>query len=252
MSAEAENAFSTTARLILGGPLEGIDSYGPWLMRHLGQERTCNSFFHSKKLRLILQYAFMEKIPSNRILGFDEIKEARQLSLQPANLSTLKGVVGEFAKIALFNLDMRKGEDRNNPETIGVEDTLNTYKSQDAFNSKWVSHTSYTKFAEYSFGCYRLFYSKYCINCYNCVKCTCCFECDSLKECSRAYFCHNCENVHDALFCSNAKNLRYAVCNVPVGKESYERIKAILLTYVLTELKSKKSLEQDIFNIGEK
>jgi hypothetical protein len=252
MSAEAENAFSTTTKLVLGEPLKGIDSYGPWLMRHLGEVRNYKSLFGQKRLRIVNQYSFMGEIPPKKAISFAEIKEGRKLRAEPKSITSLPSLLGEFSKIACFNLDMRKGEDRNNPETIGVEDTLNTYKSQDAFNSKWVSHTSYTKFAEYSFGCYRLFYSKYCINCYNCVKCTGCFECDSLKESSRAYFCHNCENVHDALFCSNAKNLRYAICNVAVGREQYERVKAILLNCVLGELNKKKSLEIGIFNIGEK
>jgi hypothetical protein len=251
MNPEAEGTFSTTTRLLFGKGLAGIDSYGEWLMRHLGKEVRLKSMLGGGKLRIVRQYPFMELIPKNRMISFGEKGAAAGLKMEIGEGASLREVLEGFGQIACFNLDMRKGEDRNNVETVGVEDTVNTYKAQDAFNSKGVAYTSYTKFSECSFGCYRLFYSKYCINCYNCVKCTGCFECDSCKESSGAYFCHNCENVHDAMFCSNAKNLRYAIGNVEVGRGRYAELKKILLDYVLGELEKKKSADLDIFSIGE-
>lgn len=253
MNKEAGEAFSTTARLLFGEPLSGIDSYSEWLLRHLGEREAIKSALGEETIHLIKQYAFLNLIPRNRIITFPQMeKRARAMKASPAENCSPESVFAEFQKIAYFNLDIRCGTNRNNEGTMGLEDTTDTYNSQDAFNSRCTGYVSYTKFSENAFGCYRAFYSKYCINCYNCVKCTCCFECDSLKESSRAYFCHNCENVHDALFCSNAKNLRYAVANVAVGKEEYERLKAILLKHVLSELLKKKSLDLDIFNIGGK
>ncbi len=46
-----------------------------------------------------------------------------------------------------------------------------------------------------------------CNYCYNCNKCN---NCDNCDDCDNCYLCRN------------AKNLRYAICNVELGKEDYE------------------------------
>lgn len=252
-SAGVEAVFSTATRLLFGEALSGMDDYAEWLLRHLGEREEARSSFGGERIQFIRQYSFLDLIPRERIITFREMEtEARGMKSGVSAESGPVKVLEEFPKIAYFNLDIQCGTNRDNFGTMGMEDTVNTYKSQDVFNSKGMGYSSYTKFTECSFGCYRAFYSKYCINCYNCVKCTGCFECDSCMDSSRAYFCHNCENVHDVMFCSNVKNLRYAIGNVVVGRGEYGRIKRMFLDYMLGELKSRKGLGLDIFNIGGK
>ena len=56
--------------------------------------------------------------------------------------------------------------------------------------------------------------------------------------------------MSNAILCFNAKNLRYAVGNVEVGPDEFARIKKMLLGHVANELKTKKMLDSDIYNVG--
>ncbi|HIH23141.1 TPA: hypothetical protein HA238_05415 [Candidatus Micrarchaeota archaeon] len=56
--------------------------------------------------------------------------------------------------------------------------------------------------------------------------------------------------MSNAILCFNAKNLRYAVGNVEVGREEFERIKKMLLGYVTEELRVKKTCGIDIYSIS--
>jgi hypothetical protein len=47
-----------------------------------------------------------------------------------------------------------------------------------------------------------------------------CFRCSLCSDCSR---CSDCFDCSDCYLCRNAKGLRYAICNVVLGKENYER-----------------------------
>ena len=64
------------------------------------------------------------------------------------------------------------------------------------------------------------------------------------------YYCHNVENCHGAILCSNVKNLRYAVCNIEVGREEFARVKALLLARIVSELKEKGECAMDVYSVG--
>ncbi|MCX6778422.1 MAG: hypothetical protein NT157_06085 [Candidatus Micrarchaeota archaeon] len=76
-------------------------------------------------------------------------------------------------------------------------------------------------------------------------------EVDSSYSARDSYFCHNCENIESCIFCFNAKSMSYAICNTPVSREEYSRIKKMLLAYVNKELDEKNSLGLSIFNLSE-
>lgn len=53
-----------------------------------------------------------------------------------------------------------------------------------------------------------------CSDCPNCSYCSSCFHC---------YNCFGCSHCSDCYMCRNAFGLQYAICNVVVGKENYEK-----------------------------
>ncbi|MCK4319870.1 hypothetical protein KAW38_04850 [Candidatus Micrarchaeota archaeon] len=250
MNQEVENALSTTTKLLFGKELTPLDEYEGWLRQHIGEGENIKTKLTGENIRLIKQYRFLELIPKEKIVSFYEGEtKASEIKIKELKENmTLNELLQEIPEIAYFNVDVQVGKNKNNTETMGLEDTVNTYRANDAFNSKNIAYSSYTKYSEFIFGSFRVFYSKFCINCYNCVRATVAFECDSVKDSTNAYFCHNCENVHDALFCSNAKNLKYAVGNVEVGRDAYQRVRKILVDGIIKSLEKKGGFETDIFN----
>ena len=68
--------------------------------------------------------------------------------------------------------------------------------------------------------CYR------CSDCSDCYRCSYCYHCSDCSRCSHCSSCSNCFYCYSCSYCSgcrNAKNLKYAICNVEVGKEAYEK-----------------------------
>ncbi len=59
-----------------------------------------------------------------------------------------------------------------------------------------------------------------CSNCIFCNSCKNCYICDNCNYCYSCYNCHNCENCYN---CRYSKNLKYAILNVELTKEEYEK-----------------------------
>jgi len=51
----------------------------------------------------------------------------------------------------------------------------------------------------------------------NCSDCYHCSDCSGCADCS---YCSNCSDCYQ---CRNANGLKYAICNIEVGKEAYEK-----------------------------
>ena len=43
------------------------------------------------------------------------------------------------------------------------------------------------------------------------------------SDCSNCFTCFNCTDCTDCYMCRNAKRLKYAICNVEMSKEDYEK-----------------------------
>ena len=65
-----------------------------------------------------------------------------------------------------------------------------------------------------------------CFNCSDCSRCSCCSRCSicsNCSDCSRCSICSRCSNCSNCSDCRNAIGLRYAICNVELGKVDYEK-----------------------------
>ena len=118
----------------------------------------------------------------------------------------------------------------------------------DCFYSKFIAFDWFCDYNDHTFGCQFTFYSQFCIKCCHSSSLSRCFECDSCSKCADSYFCHDCEGLQGCLFCFNVNNLRYAVANVVVGKEKFEKLKKELLTSVAQQLRENASASLSIYN----
>ncbi|MFH1448595.1 MAG: hypothetical protein ABIG39_07065, partial [Candidatus Micrarchaeota archaeon] len=196
----------------------------------------------------------LKGLPSSRIVSLSEAlgsAQKQQINIPPGEVPSLDEIVRGVCEKAVCTLEVSEGQSRNNPDTVSIFDSIDTYRSLWATRTKHSAFNSVVTESDYIFGGYmRVLYSGFCINCHNVTNTKNCLETDSSYKCSDCYFCHNCENVHESMFCFNAKGLRYAVCNQQVPPKEYKRVKRILLDYVNGELERKGRLDFDVFSVG--
>lgn len=249
-SREADNAFTDTSRVLFGKPLDGIQDYEGWLLRHIRGTKNVQSAFSGENACLS-DYACMMEFPADRIITIGEQEQASGLKISEGEARGigLKNAGEIIGKIAYFCPDMDM-ETQNNVGCSVSCRSMHGYKCLLCTFSKYTGCSFWPRNSSHIFGSSVVFESSFCINCYNSVRLNRCFEADSSRECSGSCFLHNCENVHDSMFCFNVKNLRNAIGNAGYPLDEYKRVKSALLGQIYSELEEKKGLRLDIYNVG--
>ena len=155
-----------------------------------------------------------------------------------------------FHPIAYTNLDKAVGQNSNFTDAPVIIDSTDCCHGSAFVRSKRCSHSFWPSNDEAVFGSSATFESSYCMKCFYSKKLTRCFECDNCHSCADSYFLHNCENVRGGILCFNAKNLSYAICNVEVGREEFERVKKIMLDWVNRGIRQDARPPMSIFDVG--
>jgi len=243
-------AFSKTARLLLGSELGGMDDYEGWLKRGVRWKREVESEVSGKKVAVpLLAFYNLAK------RGFVTMEESLELGKKPSPVKDIESVCLKnasacFREILFFTPEMMLGEN------ICVEDTCTSFSSQYSIRGIYPNSCKYTAYcywprnSQYVFGSSMLFSCEFCMKCSNSENLTRCFETSDSHSCSDCYFCHNCENMRDSMFCFNAKNMKYAIGNTELGRQEYMRIKELILGEIAARLKRDKTLQPSIFNVS--
>ena len=92
-----------------------------------------------------------------------------------------------------------------------TKEELNNYKWSDDLNLKG-ENKGFTN----CLGCTG------CSDCTGCLGCSGCSGCSSCSGCSGCSYCLGCSDCSGCYQCRNAKKLKYAICNVEVGKEAFD------------------------------
>ncbi len=80
------------------------------------------------------------------------------------------------------------------------------------------------------------------------TNCKMCYEIDSCVNCSTSYYCYNCEGCTDLLFCFNLKGKRRHVANTPATPDQYNRIKEMLRTYIIDQLREQGDVDLTVYD----
>ncbi|MCL6089243.1 MAG: hypothetical protein M1530_03745 [Candidatus Marsarchaeota archaeon] len=247
-----EEAFSQTTKLLLGKPLEGMDSYAFWLMSRKPRIEKCSSAISGREVYRG-DYCCSFDLPKDRLICMDEaplVAEHARLSQQEAERMTLADAPRLLGKIALCSPEYHEGRNSNIIDCPTALDSSNCYRSVATVFAKYCAFGTWPRSSQYCFGYFSCLSSSSCINAYQSVKLARCFEMDNCRDCSDCLFCHNAENCRDCMFCFNVKAKQYAIGNVEVGKEQYMKIKKLVLAEIVRKLEKDKTLDIDIYNIG--
>ena len=241
--AQVQKAWDDTYSIVLGKPIGSLQSRKEWLLQHNLRVRMVDSVLGSGKLPAA-SYENLKKLPNDRYVNIDEALPLTRLlafSEKEAEHLTLENAGKSLARIAFFTPQLHVGTILN---AYRCPITLWSSDCEEVHGCVFVKKSAYSTFprdSDHVFGCAYAFGSSFDINCYNSFAIQRCFEVDSARSCTGCYYCHNVENVHDSIFCSNVKNLRYAVGNVEVGKEEFQRIKTMVISRVFSDLEAGKT-----------
>ncbi|MGV8176243.1 MAG: hypothetical protein ACP5NX_00375 [Candidatus Bilamarchaeaceae archaeon] len=248
--APVEKTFSETASLVFGKPLSPIDKYAPYLSNGMEKVEETTSAFGNK-----LHYSNLWSnwgIQKGRMVSCFEAYDVAGVKLTEEEASVpLDQLMKNLEKVALYAVDMFEGDSRNNRGVPIQYYATDCYNTCDSTFSKRCAYCNFIKDCDSVFG--SLIYDQGCsfsMRVHNCVNVTSSLEMDGCKNCHRSMFCHNCEGLSDCLFCFNTKNKSYAIGNVEVGRESYMKIKKLVVDELLGRLEKKGTFGLDIFSMG--
>ena len=248
---EIDDAFASTSKLILGKELRPIKEYEKFLTRRIEKVATIKSPFGNEVS--YGRYFWAANAPKERMVTSAEGAELGNLHISQEDLEGLglKKMIGFLPKIAYYSVQFEEGQNANMVETLHRYHSADAYQVSDATFSKKCAYCTHVQNCDNVFGSGVLMVgSTYSIRCYDCVNVTMCMEMDSCKNCHRSMFCHNCEGLSDCLFCFNAKSLKYAVGNVEVGRDDYEKIRGMLVSEILRKIDKDGDIGFDICSIG--
>ncbi|MCX6778121.1 MAG: hypothetical protein NT157_04515 [Candidatus Micrarchaeota archaeon] len=244
-----EESFSKTTQLILGTPLSGIDRYADWLSSYaVDESKLAKSAASGKPIRIYRNANFMD-FPEDRLLLLEEAEElGRMAKMDKKDVEALN--LGRLGQIAYFSPVVSVGNSYNMIECPTVEDSMNCYKCNAAYNDKDCAYSYWPRDSQAIIGSNTVFVSSYCLKCFHSKKLQRCLEVDSSENCSELYFGYNCENVISSIFCFNARNMSCAVGNTPISREKFSQIKVQLQDWLVEKLERDKKLPFSILNLG--
>jgi hypothetical protein len=247
---EIEKAFASVAKSVLGKALAGHEQYERWLLAHVRPPVAQKSAV-SGTVMYVPSYAYYTE-PGKRAITLEESVEEGKTMMEEADIGKLNlANAGKLLMpIKLYSPEVKFGT------LTAIEECGVYFWSSHCYRGTWIGHAKYCGYcmwprnSEYCFGCDFAFSCKSCLKCYHSVELSRCFEVSHSNSCSDCLFCHNCENLENCMFCFNAKGLRYAIGNVEVGKEKYDKLKSLMLADILRRLEKDKKLDASIFNIA--
>ena len=249
---QIEKAFAATASIIFGKPFSGIEGYGNWLTARAKQanSRKVPSIISGNEV-MVAPIGCFEQMGGNvATLGESLLLGGKSLCESEVCALNMKNAVALLSKISATTPEVIYGENFNTEGCACYGPTQGCFHSTFCWFSKKVAYSFWTRDCDSVFGCSNLVLSSFCIRCHSSTGLQRCFEVNDSSNCSGSYFCHNSEGLQDCMFCFNTKNKRYAIGNVEVGRETYSRIKHLVMASIVSELEKTHCLRYDIFNVG--
>lgn len=250
---EIDDAFADTTRLILGKELRPVKRYEKFLTGRVDKVTVIKTAFGNDAV--YARYFWAGNAPKERMVTSEEGEKTANVHVKPEDLEeiTLGRMIELMSPIAYYPVQFKEGTNINTMETVCMYHSVDTYQLSDATYAKKCAYCVHMQECEDMFGSGVLMVgSKYSIRCYDCVNVSMSMDLDSCKNCHRCMFCHNCEGLSDCMFCFNAKSLKYAIGNVEVGKEQYERIRKIVVDEMVKRIERDGNIPFDVCSLGSK
>jgi hypothetical protein len=232
-------AFTETTKVLLGVGLKNLEEYEEFLAKYVPKEVNESGI-------IIPRYGAFKRIPKDMAASIGGIAELETKKITITPDENMASISYKWKNQARFIADLNEGINQHVVESVIYYNLTHAFRIIDCFSSKYIAYSFFSDNCDRVFGVSRCFDCSFLINAYSCRKVTRALEIDFAENCSDIMFCHNVSNVRDSLFCFNVKNLRYAILNNVVGKENFESVRALMIDYIVKELRTKKKLDLSI------
>lgn len=248
---EVERAFQQVSETLFGKPLKGMIDYEQWLTRYSGKVMNVKSRISDKTV-YIGPMACLAAMKNGAIEHEEALEQGKkQMPKEKLDGFSLANAAERLGEVKYTTPEAVYGEHLNVKECACYgSNSAHAFRSSFVYNCKYGAYTRYARNSEYAFGANLTMYSKYCINCHHSQNLTRCFEVSDSTNCADCYFCHNCEGLSNCMFCFNTKSKRYAIANVEIGPEKYNKIKGMVLADMIKKIERDKGLKLDIYSLG--
>jgi len=175
---------------------------------------------------------------------FVNLKNARGLEIAGASaktdylrpkrpLNSVEDVMAAWNEINLTTTERYK-ESLNTSESDNIYSSENVYRSQDIHNSKNILFSDGVNGSEFVVAGQRSGDSIFCIRIEDSGNCTNCFNVSWSGNLTNCFFMHDTGDMQDSMFCTNIKGKQFCVANMQYTEAEYNKIKDIVLRWILT------------------
>ena len=237
--AEVNKRWKQACGLLFGGQVGELADYAEWLAERADPVFSAKSALSGKEVT----YALGDYCAGAQWASFDEIdfgKKSGPLSVNDVkDIDSLIRAAGERARYA-GNVVL--GNSKFIEKSANVSDSFYVYESSRVGDSKCIAYSSMARLCECVFGTAAPGESEYMIRCNDTYKSKRCFELWMSTGCIDCHYVFALTDCSNCMFCFCLSGAKYAIGNLPLGKEKYLGIRQGLLEQMRSELERKKRL----------
>jgi hypothetical protein len=236
---ELDKRWRQVCSLLFGGEVGGLDDYKEWLSERTDPVFSSKSALSGREI----SYANGEYCKGAAWVSFDEIDFGKKFPpLSINDVKDIDSVIGAVQERAFYAGNVILGNSKFIEKSANVSDSFYVYESSRIGDSKYIAYSSMARLCECVFGTAAPGESQYMVLCNDTYKSKRCFELWMSTGCSDCHYVFALTDCDSCMFCFSLTGARYAIGNLPLGKEKFSAIKQGLLEQMRSELVRKKRL----------
>lgn len=237
--AELNKRWKQTCGLLFGGEVGELADYREWLSERADPVFTSKSSLSGKDV----SYANGDYCGGARWVSFDEIDFGRKFAQLSINeTKDIDSLIAAVQERAYYAGNVILGNSKFIEKSANVSDSFYVYESSRVGDSKYIAYSSMARLCECVFGTAAPGESEYMIRCNDTYKSKRCFELWMSTGCADCHYIFALTDCSNCMFCFSLSGTKYAIGNLPLGKEKYLKIRQGLLEQMREELQRKKRL----------
>lgn len=239
---DINSAWKSTCKVLLGGEIGEMKRYSGYLEKYVEPVVPKKSSLSGREVF----FSTDDYLPGASFISQEELDayhgKFANFRLGINQMKDLDSMLEAIGEVAYYCGDAVLGTSQNVQESNRIFNSVNVFRSQEIYDSKYVAYSSVARLAEYLFGSNGIGETKFGIRNFNTYQNVRCFETNVIYNSSDCYFTATMGNCSQCIFCFNLRNRNYSIGNVALPKERYLKLKASLLEQVRGELESKREI----------
>jgi len=236
---ELNKRWKQTCGLLFGAPVGELAEYKEWLSERADPVFSAKSSGSKKEVT----YAFKAYCAGAAWASFDEIDFGKKFEpLKINDIKDIDSIIRAASERSCYAGNVILGNSKFVERSANVSDSFYVYESSRVGDSKYIAYSSMARLCECVFGTAAPGESEYMVRCNDTYKSRRCFELWMSTGCADCHYVFALTDCNSCMFCFSLTGAKYAIGNLPLGKEKYSKIRQGLLEQMRDELQKKKCL----------